>query len=136
MPANKQDDSATKKDLEELKNELLDKLASKDELKNLATKDELKKLATKEELQKLATKEEIKKLATKEELKETNYKIELLANEVINIGQRITRVEGTTTKILEIVDGIAREITDQRTEKVAFEHGFRRHENRLDDHEQ
>ena len=60
-----------------LLSELLDKLATREEISKLATKEEIAKLATKEEIAKLATKEELAKLATKEELAKLATKEEL-----------------------------------------------------------
>jgi len=77
------DQPSTKQDIENLRHELIGKMATKDELKKLelVTKEEIKKLATREEIKKLATKEEIKKLATKEEIKKlaTREEIKKLA---------------------------------------------------------
>lgn len=134
----------TKSELEATKNELLARLASKEEIKKLATKEEIKKLATKEEIKKLATKKEIKKLATKREIKKlatkdelqkTNRKIEILANQVALNRQDIVEIKDNVRTILEIVDGIAKKFEDARTERAALNHALRRHENRIDDHE-
>lgn len=77
MSRSSENEFVKKKDLEAVKKELLDKLASKEEIAKLATKKEIAKLATKEEISKLATKEEINKLSTKEEISKLSTKEEI-----------------------------------------------------------
>lgn len=151
------EEPATKKDLAELKRELLAKLATKEELKKLATKDELKKLATKDELKKLATKEELKKFATKEDLKKLATKEDLkrfvtievhqksenkLYSEIIRLEEKLNLFEtkADATKkfniIMKALDKISARIDSYYIEKAAMDHALQRHELRIDDHEQ
>ncbi len=37
--------------------------------------------------------------------------------------------------VLNAIDGVAKELSDMRTEKAAVDHSLTRHEERLDDHE-
>lgn len=140
---------ATKKDLESTRLEVLDKIeTTKQELLGkLASKEQLQqevaKLATKEELQreiaKLATKEELRqevaKLATKKELERANRSIEILANQVANNTQSIENMDHKIDMVLEAIDGVVSEIKDLKVEKSAIDHGLRRHDTRLDNHE-
>jgi len=156
------DKPATKRDIENLRQELTGKMATKEELKKLATKEEIKKLATKEEIKKLATKEEIKKLATKEEIKKLATKEEikklesLTKKEFKRVDKRLDTLSSAVSKLqyqmsfvvtkdefdkkldhlLTAIDGLTQKITDSQTEKAAAEHTFQRHERKLEDHEQ
>ncbi|MCH8872409.1 hypothetical protein IH824_06490 [candidate division KSB1 bacterium] len=112
----------TKKELEMTKQELLGRLASKEDLKQFATKEDLKQFATKEDLKRFATKKDF----------------EIIASQVVNLTHRMTSVESqlsvvqdTSNLILETVDGIAKKFDDAQTEKAATNHTLRRQENRL-----
>ena len=135
----KNSELATKKDLEAIKQELLDELATKaskedvetikqdllDQLATKASKDDLKNFATKDDLKNLATKDDLKNYATKADLK----------IEIGEVEKRLSRTESKVDRILEIVDGIAGQFDDYKKEKAAAEHTFTRHERRLDNHE-
>ena len=148
MASSNNNSVATKKDLEELRQELLGTLASKEEIKKLATKEEIKKLATKEELKKLATKEEIKKLATKEEIKKlaTKEEIKKLATKKelsLEIGMLATKIDEhefnrkrTEDALFQAIDGIVKTLDEMRTEQAAYLHTFKRHDARFENHEQ
>jgi DNA repair ATPase RecN len=109
------------KELEALKQELLEKLASKLESERLATKHALKMLATKEELRKLDEKTD-RLLGVVFEVKE----------------QMVTRdeVEQKFNLILNAIDQLSLKVDNLSIEKSSIDHGLTRHENRLDDHEQ
>jgi len=145
MTDNQGDMYATKKDLESTKQELLAKLASKEELKKLATKEELKKLATKEELKQLATKEDIKKFVTKAEFNKSHS---LLRADItkLQIGyiQILERMETLETKenadrrfnlLMQAIDGLAAKFDSDKIERAASAHTFMRHESKLENHE-
>lgn len=127
------------KELEALKQELLEKLASKHELERLATMHALKTLATKEELKNLATKEELKNLATKDELRKLDEKTDRLLGVVFVMKeQMVTRdeMEQKFNLILNAIDQLTLKVDNLSIEKSAIDHSLTRHENRLDDHEQ
>jgi len=163
---------ATKKDLTDLKEELLGRmqlLATKEELDQkiatLVTKEEFDQkiatLATKEELDQkiatLATKEELDQkiatLATKEALEvvarqgaintrdisEMKGDIKVLKWEMGQMREEIKSLETKFDKKFDVlitaVDGIAKELMDMRTEKVATEHVLNRHETKLENHD-
>ncbi len=119
----------TNKDMDTLKEELLRKLASKEELKKLATKEELKKLATKEELKKLATKDELHQVENK------------LIKEIIKIKTEIATLETKADAekrfnlIMQAIDGLAAKIDSYNTEKAAVDHSLKRHDTQIEDHE-
>jgi len=138
---------ATKKDLESTRHEVLDKIeATKQELINkLVSKEELKEivatLATKEELRR-----EVAKLATKEELEKVKQNLEIVANQVaINtldikeIKVELVHLKGDMgakfEMVLEAIDGVMAELKDQKVERAATDHSLRRHETKLDNHE-
>ncbi|MCI0496052.1 DUF1664 domain-containing protein, partial [candidate division KSB1 bacterium] len=140
---------------EELKQETA-KLATKEELKQeiakLATKEELKqevaKLATKEELRqatsKLATREAVEVLANqvlkntidideiKTELKSINHKVYLMQDKIDRLDEKL---DYKFNMVLNAVDNVLKEITNNRTEKAAYGHTLTRHEGRLENHE-
>ena len=127
---------ATKKDIEALKNKLLDKMVDKDQyqkdMAQLVTKEEFKK-----ELDKLLTKEEFReqlkkeysRYATKDELR---FEINELRKEMREANERHDQ---RYNKILEILDGIAKQISNSRVEKAAVEATLQRHERKLEDHQ-
>ena len=157
------DQPSTKQDIENLRHELIGKMATKDELKKLelVTKEEIKKLATREEIKKLATREEIKKLATKEEIKKLATRDELkklksLTEEKFNkVDKRLDKLSSAVSQIqyqmtlfetkeesdrkfnilLTAIDGLTQKVTDYQTEKAAGEYTFQRHERKLENHE-
>ncbi|MCU0643957.1 MAG: hypothetical protein MUC94_06815 [bacterium] len=176
---------ATKKNLTDLKEELLgrmQRLATKEDLDQkiatLATKEELDNkvatLVTKKEFdQKVATlvakkefDQKIATLVTKEEFDQkiatlaTKEALEVVANQgAINtrdisemkgdikvlkweMGQMREDIKSLETKfdkkfdvLITAVDGIAKELMDMRTEKVATEHVLNRHETKLENHD-
>ena len=85
--------------------DLLDKLATKEELAKLATKEELAKLATKEEIKNLETRiggmeTKIEKLATKEEVAKLETNIEKLENKLeTSIEKMENRIEKMENRI-------------------------------------
>ena len=156
---------ATKEELDQKISTLATKDELDQKISTLATKDELDQkistLATKEELDQkistLATKEELDQkiapLATRKAL-------EVVANQVATNTQDISEMKGDMkvlkwemgqmrediksleTKfdrkfdiLITAVDGIAKELSDMRTEKVATEHVLNRHETQIENHE-
>jgi len=123
----------TSQDLESLKQELLKKLAAKEELACLSTKDDLTPFAMKEDLTSLATREELNKLDEK-------------SDRIIGIILRMQdQMEGMETRVdmerkfnllMNSIDGMTQKFDALFTEKAAIDHSLIRHENRLDDHEQ
>ncbi|MBC8183457.1 hypothetical protein H8E88_20385 [candidate division KSB1 bacterium] len=147
------DKPATKRDIENLRQELTGKMATKDELKKLelvtkeeirklATKEEVKKLATKDDLKNLATKDELKKLATKDELKKLEKRMDNVSSAVSQIQYQLTFFETKEESdrkfniLLTAIDGLTQKVTDFQTEKAAGEHTFQRHERKLENHEE
>ncbi len=153
---------ATKNDLANLKNELLEILVSKQDFKEelalLVTKDEFRqevaKLVTKDEFR-----QEVAKLVTKEEFREefaqvaTRKSVEVLANQVLKNTNDITEIKVRLNDIdwkigdireeikmkfdaiLNAVDNLSRKYDDERTEKAAIDHALTRQDDRLDRHE-
>lgn len=161
MADSTKDDVATKKDLEHLKIELSSEL--KKELRKYATKTDLKNLHIdfKKELSKYATKEELKELETRlidqlaskesvsiiaaQVLKNSNditdiKKEVMVLNRKVDtgfkqVGSRIDSLENKFGVMMNAIDGIARDLKDDNTEKSAVDHSLNRHERRIDDHE-
>ena len=129
------DKPATKQDIENLRQELTNNMATKDELKKLATKEEIKKLATKDELKKL-------ELFTKEEFKKVDKRLNSISQAVSQIQYQMTFFETKDESdrkfnvLLTSIDGLTQKITDSQTEKAAAEHTFQRHERKLENHEE
>ncbi|MCU0642971.1 MAG: DUF1664 domain-containing protein [bacterium] len=130
------DEKVTRKDLLDLEERLIGKLSSKEELDQ-----KIAKLATKEEL-----KQEVAKLATREALevvanqvmKNTND-IENIKTELQAINHKIDRLEEKFdykfNMVLDAVDNVLKEVTNNRTEKVGYGHTMNRHEGRIENHE-
>ncbi|MFQ5637395.1 MAG: hypothetical protein ACE5IR_05320 [bacterium] len=148
MPKPDGKDNVTKQELENTKQELLDKLVTKKEFRT--------------EIDKLVTKTEFRS-----EIKRLDGSIELLANQVGKNTLEIQKLRGEMNglhsemnglrgemaelrsevdelrtdmnnkfnTVLSAIDGLAGQIRDMHTEKAAGEHTFRRHENRLDEHD-
>ena len=143
----------TTKDLEAVKQELLDKLATKEEISKLATKEEMSKLATQEEMSKHATKDELKLVEIRLEKLEKSVDflagqvtrnsddIQRLTVEVVDMKQEMGLLESKADAdhkfnlIMQAIDGLAAKIDAMHTEKAAFDHGLNRHETILSDHE-
>ena len=104
---------ATKKDLQILKEDL---------------RKELDKFLTKEDFKK-ELKEELSRFTTKEEFR---FEISLLRKEMREMDEKHDQ---RYDKILEILDGIAGQLANNRLEKAASEATFQLHESRLEDHE-
>lgn len=93
-------------------------------------------MTKRELLGRLASKEDFEQFITKKD-------VGILAIQIANLIQRMASVENqlsvaqdTSNLILEIVDGIAKKIDDAQTENATTNYAFRRHENRLEDHEE
>ena len=115
---------ATKQELQETKQELLDKIDTR---------------VSKEDFQR--------------EIKQLDGSIEILANQVGKKTLEFKALRGEMTglrgemndrfgemnekfnTVINAIDGLSGQISDRHTEKAAGEHTFRRHENRLDEHE-
>jgi hypothetical protein len=112
-----------KKDLEDLKNELLAKLVTKEEhqkgIANLVTKKEHKK-----------DNEKIYK-----QLDHITTQVARNSADIIEIKQKLAGLPEKIDQILKIVDGLMKIKTDEQIEKVAQEATFRRHEKIISDHE-
>jgi Fe-S cluster assembly scaffold protein SufB len=141
--------AATKKDLSDLKEDLLQRLVSKEEfdqkITTLATKEELKqevaKLATKEEL-----KQEVAKLATRKALEVVANQVAKNTDDIVVIkydikelklemGQMREEMNEKFNMMMNAFDKIMKGLDAQRAENAAFHHAMLRHENRLDDHD-
>lgn len=136
-------DQITRKDLLDLEERLTNKLVSKEELKEVVSK-----LATKEDLKnetsKLATRETVEVLAIqvlknttdideiKTELKSVNNKIFSLHDKIDRIDEKF---ESKFNMILNAVDNVLKEVTNNRVEKTAIDHALVRQDDRLDNHE-
>jgi len=117
-------DLATKKDLEALKNELLDKMVTKEDHKK--------------EIAKLVTKKEFKK-----EIEKINKRIDNLASimgkysvDIMELKDEVADIHPKIDHIFQSLDGFMRLITNGQVEKAAAEGTFQRHEYTLDKHEQ
>ena len=114
------EETSTKKDLLDLKKELMDKLATKDEIQKLATKDEIKKLATKEELYEVENK---------------------LIGEIVWLKTEISKLETKAEAerkfnlIMQAIDNLTAKIDAYQAEKAAIDHALGRHETLIEDHE-
>ncbi|MBD3288846.1 hypothetical protein GF337_08600 [candidate division KSB1 bacterium] len=140
-------DVATKKDLENLKIELSSDL--KKDLRKYATKTDLKNLHIdfKKELTKYATKEELKELETRliDQLA-SKESVSIIATQVLKNSDNITALHKLVDELsdsldnkfeamMTLLDAIARDLKDGKTEKAAIDHSLNRHEQRIDDHE-
>ena len=109
-------DYATNKELNNTKEELLDKLVSKKDFEN-----EINKLVTKKEFQ--------------SEIRRVDGSLEMLANQVGENTLEIQKLRGEMNDkfnmVLTAIDGLSGQIGDSRTEKGAGEHTFFRHEQRF-----
>lgn len=142
-------DVATKNDLANLKNELLEILVSKQDYKEqsalLVTKEEFRqevaKLVTKgefrQELAKVSTKESVEVVA-RQVLKNTND-IASLKTEMRmgfnRVDDRLDSLESKFDIMMSAIDGIAKQFQNGQTEKAAIDHALTRHDDRLDRHE-
>jgi hypothetical protein len=143
----------TAKELKAVKQELLEKLATKEEISKLATKEEISKLATKEEMNKHATKDELRLVEIRLEKLEKSVDllaaqvtrnsddIQRLTVEVVDMRQEMALLETKADAdrkfnlIMQAINGLAAKIDAMHTEKAAFDHGLNRHETILSDHE-
>jgi hypothetical protein len=114
---------ATKKDLSDLKDELLQRLVSKDEFdQKIAT------LATRKALEVVAN--QVAKntddiVVLKNDIKELKWEMSQMREEMNN----------KFDMVMNAFDKIMKGFDDQRAENAAFHHAMLRHENRLDDHD-
>ena len=130
---------------------LVDKETFEQELAKLVDKEtfeqELAKLVDKEtfeqELAKLVDKEtfeqELAKLVDKETYQQNLAKLVTIDEhrwEISQLRADLQKTDQKISKILEIVDGLARLITNGQVEKAAAEATFQRHDQLLEDHEQ
>jgi len=130
------DDAVAKKDLDNLKKELLEILVSKEDFKEqsdrLVTKEEFR-----QELAKLATRKSVEILAN-QLLKNTND-ISVIKTRLNDIDWKIDdmreEIKLKFDAILNAVDNLSRKYDDDRTEKAAIDHALTRHDDRLDRHE-
>jgi len=109
----------TKEDIQNVKNELLAKMVDKEQYQK-----DMAQLVTKEELKK-----ELSKFTTKDELR---FEIGELRKDMKAMDEKHDQ---RYNRILEFMDGIAGEISNNRIEKVASEATFQRHERKLEDHD-
>ncbi len=109
-------------------------MASTNEQKPV-TKKELD-MTKQELLGRLACKEDLKQFATKKDVEILAIQIANLTQRMISVENQLIAVQDTSNLILEIVEGIAKKIDDAQTETAATNHTFRRHENRLKNHEE
>jgi len=121
---------ATKNDLEAVEQRLMVKLATKEELRQ-----EVAKLATKEELEKV-----------KKSLERVANQVALNTTDITEIKHNVSRLESVMSAkfeqvhekfdvVLQAIDGLAGKVDSYHTEKAAVDHGLRRHDKRLDEHE-
>jgi len=143
MNMSQDDGLATKKELEAVKDELLAKLATKEELKQevarLATKEELKrevaKLASKKDLQKLkktVDQHTVDIAELKTDMKIVKWDLSQFRAEMKTFQQQ---TEGKFDRVFQAFDGISGQLLDIKAEMAAMNYTFRQHEERLDDHE-
>jgi len=129
-------DVATKNDLANLKNELVEILVSKQDYKEqsalLVTKEEFR-----QEFAKVSTKESVEVVA-RQVLKNTND-IASLRTEMRmgfnRVDDRLDSLESKFDIMMSAIDGIARQFQNGQTEKAAIDHALTRHDDRLDKHE-
>lgn len=122
---------ATKNDLEVLQIEL------KNELKN-EFKKELSKYATKEELKELETRL-IDQLASKESVSIIAAQVLKNSDNITALHKRVDELSDSLDNKFEammtLLDAIARDLKDGKTEKAAIDHSLNRHEQQIDNHE-
>ncbi len=129
-------DVATKNDLANLKNELVEILVSKQDYKEqlalLVTKEEFR-----QEFAKVSTKESVEVVA-RQVLKNTND-IASLKTEMRmgfnRVDDRLDSLESKFDIMMSAIDGIAKQFQNGQTEKAAIDHALTRHDDRLDRHE-
>jgi len=95
---------ATKKDLDDFKNEVREKFkqtASKEDLKIFATKDDLKRFVTKDDLKRFVTKDDLKRFATKDDLAVVKFDLQLVKDEVNDLKAEVRR---SKHEILDRID--------------------------------
>ena len=115
----------------EMNNSIMDKPATKQDIENLRY----------ELISKMATKEELKKLATKDELKKLDKRIDNLTRAVGQMQNQITLLETKEDAerkfniVINAIDGLARNVTDFQVEMRSSERTFQRHEDKLENHE-
>ena len=123
MADKSKNDVATKSDLNTLKKELLDSLASKKELK-----EETAKLSTKASLEVVAS----EVLRHSGEIAEIKFE---LKNINVRIDQMQDHFDNKFDIVLRAIDNVASELSNSRSEKAAIDHALIRHDDKLDDHE-
>ncbi|MFZ5517467.1 MAG: hypothetical protein ACOY90_12550 [Candidatus Zhuqueibacterota bacterium] len=117
MAVHSENDVATKKDLENLKQEL------KQDFRN-----ELSKYATKEALEVVA----------RQVLKNSNDIAELkveMNNGFQRVDDRLDSLDNKFDIMMTAIDGIAKGLQNGKTEKTAVDHARTRHEKTIDNHE-
>ncbi len=128
--------AATKKDLSDLKEELLQRLVSKDEFdqktSTLATKEELD-----QKIAKLATRKALEVVAN--QVAKNTDDIVVMKNDIKELkwdmGQMREEMNSKFDMVMNAFDKIMKGLDAQRAENAAFHHAMLRHENRLDDHD-
>ena len=122
---------ATKQELQETKQELLDKIETRVSKEDFYR--EIKRLDGSIEM--LANQVGDNTLG----IKSLGGKVSGLRDEVYTLREemndRFGEMNGKFDTVLSAIDGLAGQISDMHTEKAAGEHTFRRHENRLYEHE-
>jgi len=124
---------ATKVDLEQTKQELFEKLASKEELKQAVAK-----LATKEEL-----KEVNKSLdSLTKQVEENTVGIKVLQNLYFRLEERMDKLETKEESdrkfdiLIKAIDGLIGKIDHFQIELASTDHSIMRHEKQLKKHEE
>lgn len=143
-------EKVTRKDLFELEERLTKKLVSKEEFEQktaeIATKEELRqegaKLATREAVDVLANqvaKNTIDITGIRSDVKKINRRLDGMQNHIEKMDHKINgldkKLDDKFNTVLDAVDTVLREVTNNRTEKAAIDHALIRHDDRFENHE-
>jgi hypothetical protein len=116
--------------------------ATKDELKHLATKDDIKNMATKDDLKNFATKDDTKNMATKDDLADikrdmaTKDDIWRLDQKIDGVEERLNTTMDTQKKeIMDHIDGFLGKHISTDTEVTSLRSHARRTDDQLTRHE-
>ncbi len=138
MADHSENDVATKKDLENLKQEL--KQDFRNELSKYATKEALDVVAR----QVLKNSHDIAELKVEmkngfqrvdERLDKVDYRLGNMDNRLDNVDNRLDSLDNKFDVMMTAIDGIAKGLQNGKTEKSAADHALTRHEKKIDNHE-
>lgn len=95
-------DQKTLKQIQEIINQALKNVTTKDDFKDFATKDDLKHFATKDDLKNFATKKDLERFATKDDFKHELSKLNKdIVREIEDLSEFITTLDKQKTDRIE-----------------------------------